>query len=111
LARSRTSPSGGASQGRGRSDPRLPDPAEDRRDDLPADRAAAFLQIKSLILLIATSFLATIIVSFLHGLVPSPIVSITDALAGVIVGILALIWAVVILIGSINAVIQSVQTT
>jgi hypothetical protein len=70
-----------------------------------------FLQIKSLILLIATSFLATLIVSFLHGLVPSPLVSITDALAGVIVGILALIWAVVILIGSINAVIQSLVTT
>jgi hypothetical protein len=70
-----------------------------------------FLQIKSLILLIATSFLATLIVSFLHGLVPSPLVSITDALAAVIVGILALIWAIVILIGSINAVIQALETT
>jgi hypothetical protein len=70
-----------------------------------------FLQIKSLILLVATSFLANLIVSFLHGLVPFPLVSITDAVAGIIVGILALIWAIIILIGSINAVIQSLQTT
>ena len=70
-----------------------------------------FLKLKSLILLVATSFLATIVVSFLHGFVPGPLVSITDALAGVIVGILARIWAVVILIGSIGAVIQALQTT
>ena len=42
---------------------------------------------------------------------PGPLVSITDALAAIIVGILALIWAVVILIGSINAVIQALVTT
>ncbi len=70
-----------------------------------------FLKLKSLILLVATSFLATIVVSFLHGFVPGPLVSITDALAAIIVGILALIWAVVILIGSINAVIQALVTT
>jgi hypothetical protein len=70
-----------------------------------------FLKLKSLILLVATSFLASIVVSFLHGFVPGPLVSITDALAGIIVGILALIWAVIILIGSIGAVIQALQTT
>jgi hypothetical protein len=69
-----------------------------------------FLKLKSLILLVATSFIATIVVSFLQGLVPGPLVSITDALAAIIVGILALIWAVVILIGSINAVIQALVT-
>ena len=70
-----------------------------------------FLKLKSLILLVATSFLATIVVSFLQGLVPFPLVSITDAVAGIIVGILALIWAVIILIGSINAVVQALVTT
>jgi hypothetical protein len=70
-----------------------------------------FLQLKSLILLVATSFLATIVVSILHGLVPFPLVSITDAVAAIIVGILALIWAIVILIGSINAVLQALVTT
>jgi hypothetical protein len=69
-----------------------------------------FLKDIGLILLILTSFLATIIVSFLHGLVPFPLVSITDALAAIIVGILALIWAIVVLIGSIIAVVFALTT-
>jgi hypothetical protein len=70
-----------------------------------------FLNDKGLILLVLTSFLATIIVSFLHGLVPGPLVSITDALAAIIVGILALIWAIVVLIGSIIAVFYALTTS
>jgi hypothetical protein len=70
-----------------------------------------FLAAKGLILLILTSFLATIIVAFLHGLVPLPVVSITDALAAIIVGILALIWAIVMLVGSIVAVVQALTTS
>jgi hypothetical protein len=70
-----------------------------------------FLDDKGLILLIATSFVATIIVSFLHGLVPILLVSITDALAAIIVGILALIWAIVVLIGSIIAVVFALTTS
>lgn len=70
-----------------------------------------FLTAKSLILMILTSFLATIIVSFLHGFVPGPLVSITDALAAIIVGILALIWAIVMLVGSIIAVVQALTTS
>lgn len=69
-----------------------------------------FLKDIGLILMILTSFLATIIVSFLHGLVPGPIVSITDALAAIIVGIIALIWAIVVLVGSIIAVVFALTT-
>jgi hypothetical protein len=65
-----------------------------------------FLQNRGLVLLILTSLLATVIVSFLHGIVPIFLVSITDALAAVIVGIIAVIWALVILIGSIPSVIK-----
>jgi hypothetical protein len=70
-----------------------------------------FLKDKGLIILILTSFVATIIVSFLHGLVPFPLVSITDALAAIVVGIIALIWAIVILVNSIIAVGTAVSTT
>jgi hypothetical protein len=70
-----------------------------------------FLTDKGLILLILTSFLATIIISFLHGIVPFPLVSITDALAAIIVGILALIWAIVVLIGSIIALVMALTTS
>lgn len=70
-----------------------------------------FLKNKGLILLILTSLVAGIIVSFLHGIVPGPLVSITDALAAIIVGILALIWAIVVLIASIVGVVQALTTT
>lgn len=70
-----------------------------------------FLNDKGLILLVATSLVATIIVSFLHGIVPSPLATITDALAAIIVGIIALIWAIVVLIGSIIAVVYALTTS
>jgi hypothetical protein len=69
-----------------------------------------FLQNKGLVLLVLTSLIATIIVSFLQGLVPSILVSITDALAAVIVGIIAIIWCIVLLIGSIPAIVRAVTS-
>jgi hypothetical protein len=69
-----------------------------------------FLVAKGLILMILTSFLCMIIVSFLHGIVPTPLVSITDALAAIIVGIIALIWGIIILVGSIIATVQALTT-
>lgn len=70
-----------------------------------------FTQNKGLVLLVLTSLLATIIVSFLHGLAPSPLVSITDALAAIIVGILGVIWAIAVLIGSIVSIASAVTTS
>ena len=67
-----------------------------------------FLQNKGLILLIATSLLATIIVSFLHGMVPGFLVSVTDLIAALIVVILAAVWVIVSLVFSIIAVIKAV---
>ncbi len=58
-----------------------------------------FLQNKGLVLLVLTSLIATIVVSFLHGLVPGVLVSITDALAAIVVGIAAIVWAIVLIIG------------
>jgi hypothetical protein len=65
-----------------------------------------FLQNKGLVLLVLTSLLATAIVGFLHGLVPIVLVSITDALGAIIVAVLALIWAVVLLIGSLVSIVK-----
>jgi len=65
-----------------------------------------FLQNKGLVLIVLTSFLATIIVSFLHGLTPVFLVSITDGIAAIIIAILAAIWALVYLIGSIPSIIK-----
>jgi hypothetical protein len=70
-----------------------------------------FLQNKGLVLLVITSLVATIIVSFLHGLVPSELVSITDSLAAIVNGVIAIVWAIVLLIGSIPAVLRAIKSS
>jgi hypothetical protein len=67
-----------------------------------------FLQNKGLILVIATSLLATFLVEFLHALVPGFLVSITDAIGALIVLILALIFGVLLFISSIFSVAKAV---
>lgn len=67
-----------------------------------------FLQNKGLVLIIATSLIANVIVTFLHGLVPIFLVSITDAIAAIIVLILAAIWAIFLLIGSLGSIVKAV---
>jgi hypothetical protein len=67
-----------------------------------------FLQNKGLVLIIITSLVANLIIAFLQGLVPSPLVSITDDIAAIIVCILAIVWAVVYLIGGIVSVVKVV---
>ncbi len=68
-----------------------------------------FLQNKSLVLLTLTSLIATLIVSFLHNLVPGILVSITDTIGALIAAILALIWAIVFIIGSIIAIVKAIH--
>ncbi len=60
-----------------------------------------FLQNKGLVLIIVTSLAANLIVSFLHAIVPVFLVSITDAIAGIVVLILGAVWAVSLLVGSL----------
>ena len=67
-----------------------------------------FLQNKGLVMIILCSLLANLIVSFLHGLVPVFLVSITDALAGIVVLIIAAVWAIVLLIGGIIGTVKAV---
>jgi hypothetical protein len=67
-----------------------------------------FLQNKGLVLLVATSLVGNIIVSFLHALVPIILVSITDAVAAIVIGILAVIWGIVLLVGSVIAIVKAV---
>jgi len=66
-----------------------------------------FLQNKGLVLLTLTAFLGTIIVSFLHGIVPRFLVSITDAVAAIILGVIAVIWTTVLLVSAIGSVTKA----
>lgn len=65
-----------------------------------------FLQNKGLVLIIVTSFVSNLIIAFLYGLVPGFLVSITDDIAAIVICILAIIWAVVYLIGGIVSVVK-----
>ena len=67
-----------------------------------------FIQNKGLVLIILTSLAANIIVSFLHAIVPVPLVSITDGIATIIVFVLVVLWAAFFLVGSIVAVTKAV---
>jgi hypothetical protein len=70
-----------------------------------------FLQNKGLILLVLTSLVGNLVVTFLHGLVPGILVSITDDIAAILLAIGAIIWAIVLLVGSIPAVVKAVRST
>lgn len=68
-----------------------------------------FLQNKGLVLIVLTSLLANLIISFLHNFVPIPLVSITDAIGAIVVGIIAVIWAIILLIFSIIGIIKAIH--
>jgi hypothetical protein len=69
----------------------------------------AFLKGKLLMLMILTSLLANVLIGFLHGFVPIILVSITDAIGGIAVPILAIIWGLIIAIGSIIPTIKAIK--
>jgi hypothetical protein len=68
-----------------------------------------FLQNKGLVALVLTALVANIAVAFLHGMVPGVLVSILDDVGAVIVAILAIVWGVVLLVGSIPAVVKAAR--
>jgi hypothetical protein len=65
-----------------------------------------FLQNKGLMLIIATSFLANLLIVFLYGFVPGFLVSIVDVIAALVICVLAIIWGIVYLIGGIVSVVK-----
>ena len=60
------------------------------------------LKDKSLILMFATSIGLTFLLTFLHGLPPRFLVSITDAIGAIVAYVLALLWAILYLIGGVT---------
>lgn len=67
-----------------------------------------FLQNKGLVLLTLSSFIATIIIGFLHGFVPGFLVSVTDSIAAIVVAVIAVIWAIFFLVGSIISMFKAI---
>lgn len=65
-----------------------------------------FIQNRGLVLMVLTAMVGGIVVTCCHNMVPSILVSITDALSAVGVCILAVIWAIVLLIGAVLSVVK-----
>ncbi|MFF0233042.1 hypothetical protein [Micromonospora sp. NPDC005254] len=70
-----------------------------------------FAQNKGLVLLALTTLLCTVVLEFLHRLVPVIVVSILDDVGALVFAIVAIIWGLVLLIGSIPAIVKSVRVT
>jgi len=68
-----------------------------------------FLQMRGLVVTILLSFVANIVVSFLQGFPPGFLVSVTDAIAAIIVGIVGVILAIVMLVFAVVAVIRIIR--
>ncbi|PZF95118.1 hypothetical protein [Micromonospora deserti] len=70
-----------------------------------------FLQNKGLVLLALTTLLCTVVLEFLHQLVPVILVSILDDLGALVFAVVAVVWGLVLLIGSIPAIVKAVRVT
>ncbi len=68
-----------------------------------------FIENKSLVLLILTSLLCNLIISFLHNFLPIFLVSITDAVGGIIVAIIAIIWLIIFLVMAIVSIVKAIH--
>jgi hypothetical protein len=70
---------------------------------------ANILKSKSLILLFATSIGLTFLLTFLHGLPPGVLVSITDAIGAIIAFICAIIWGILYLVGGVSGILGNLK--
>jgi hypothetical protein len=70
-----------------------------------------FLQNKGLVLLILTSLLCNVLLEFLHRVLPVILVSIVDSIGALIFAIIAIVWGVVLLAGSIPAIVKAVRVS
>jgi hypothetical protein len=65
-----------------------------------------FLQNKLLVILAGFSLLCSVIVSFLQGLPPGILASITDGIAAIVVAVISIIFAIVLLVRAIIAIVK-----
>lgn len=68
-----------------------------------------FIKNKGLVILLLISLGLTFLISFLHGFPPGILVSITDAIAALIILIVSIIWSILVFIGAIMATIKAVK--
>ena len=70
-----------------------------------------FLRIKGLVVLVVLSVLLQLVLGIIHGFLPGPVVSIGDQFWAIVVGVVALIWALIMLIWSIPAIVNAIRVS
>ena len=69
-----------------------------------------FLRNRGLMILLGLSLGATWVVGFLHAYPPGFLVSIVDAAAALVIGVIGLVWLVRLVIGSVYATLRAVRS-
>ncbi len=70
-----------------------------------------FLRVKGLVILVLVSVLLQLILGFVHGFLPGPVVAIGDQLWAVVLAVAGIIWALIMLIGSIPAILNAIRVS
>jgi hypothetical protein len=70
-----------------------------------------FLRVKGLVALIAVSFLLQLVLGFIHGFLPRPVVAIGDQFWALVTAIVAIVWALIMLIVSIPAIVNAIRVS
>lgn len=68
-----------------------------------------FIENKGLVIFVLVAFVANLLVSFLYGIVPGILVSITDAIAAIVVIVIGIILAVILAIGAIISIVLALK--
>ncbi len=70
-----------------------------------------FLKVTGLVLLLALSVILQLVLGLIHGFLPGPLVSIGDQFWALVTVVVALIWALIMLIASIPAIINALRVS
>jgi hypothetical protein len=68
-----------------------------------------FLTMIGLILLVITSLVLNIVIAFLHDFPPGFLVSVFDVIAAIVVAILAIVWAIALIVGGVMGVLAAIK--
>ncbi|WP_311214820.1 MULTISPECIES: hypothetical protein [unclassified Arthrobacter] len=70
-----------------------------------------FLKVTGLVVLLVISVLLQVVLGIIHGFLPGPLVSIGDQFWALITVVVALVWALIMLIASIPAIINALRVS
>ncbi|MFJ4027892.1 hypothetical protein ACIPWF_11110 [Paenarthrobacter sp. NPDC089989] len=70
-----------------------------------------FLKVTGLVILLVISVLLQVVLGLIHGFLPGPLVSVGDQFWALVTVVVALVWALIMLIGSIPAIINALRVS